>query len=76
MLHGRWVRPRGQGPWLTDGFAKPLKIDDSSIKHLPGVSIVRVYFRDDIDPTTHVSIIHDDKAAMARRIRSTVSAQP
>ena len=27
MLHGRWVRPRGQGPWLTDGFAKPLKVD-------------------------------------------------
>lgn len=25
--------------------------------------------RDDIDPTTHVSIIHDDKAAMARRIK-------
>src|SRR5262249_34564391 len=22
MLHGRWVRPRGQGPYLTDGFAK------------------------------------------------------
>jgi benzoate/toluate 1,2-dioxygenase beta subunit len=25
--------------------------------------------RDDIDPTRHVSIIHDDKAAMARRIK-------
>src|ERR1700730_16817821 len=25
--------------------------------------------RDDIDPTTHVSIIHDDKTAMARRIK-------
>jgi benzoate/toluate 1,2-dioxygenase subunit beta len=24
---------------------------------------------DDIDPTTHVSIIHDDKTAMARRIK-------
>ena len=41
MLHGRWVRPRGQGPWLTEGFAKPLKVDDSSIKHLSGVQIVR-----------------------------------
>ena len=37
MLHGRWVRPRGQGPWLTDGFAKPLSVDVSSIKHLPNV---------------------------------------
>jgi benzoate/toluate 1,2-dioxygenase subunit beta len=25
--------------------------------------------RDDIDPTTHVSIIHDDKTAMARRVK-------
>lgn len=25
--------------------------------------------RDDIDPTTHVSIIYDDKAAMARRVK-------
>ncbi len=41
MLHGRWVRPRGQGPWLTEGFAKPLKVDESSIKHLKGVQLVR-----------------------------------
>ena len=41
MLHGRWVRPRGQGPWLTDGFAKPLKIDETSIKHLSGVKLIR-----------------------------------
>ena len=33
MLHGRWVRP-GQGPWLTEGFAKPLSVDESSIAHL------------------------------------------
>ncbi|MBX6318288.1 aromatic-ring-hydroxylating dioxygenase subunit beta [Pigmentiphaga sp.] len=25
--------------------------------------------RDDIDPTRHVSIIHDDKAAMGRRVK-------
>ena len=25
---------------------------------------------DDIDPTVHVSIIHDDKAAMARRVKA------
>ena len=32
---------RGQGPWLTDGFAKPLSVDESSIKHLPDVKVVR-----------------------------------
>jgi nicotinate dehydrogenase subunit B len=40
MLHARWIRPT-QGPWLTDGFAKPLSIDASSIKHLPQVKIVQ-----------------------------------
>ena len=40
MLHGRWVRP-GQGPWLTDGFAKPLSVDESSIAHLKNVKVVR-----------------------------------
>ncbi len=40
MLHGRWVRP-GQGPWLTDGFAKPLKVDADSIKHLPDVKVLQ-----------------------------------
>jgi CO/xanthine dehydrogenase Mo-binding subunit len=40
MLHGRWIRP-GQGPWLTQGFAKPLTVDANSIKHLPNVKIVR-----------------------------------
>ncbi len=40
MLHARWVRP-SQGPWLTDGFAKPLKVDASSIKHLPKVRVVQ-----------------------------------
>ena len=32
---------RGQGPWLTDGFAKPLSVDASSIKHLPNVKVVQ-----------------------------------
>jgi len=41
MLHGRWVRPHGQGPWLTDGFAKPLKVDQSSIAHLKDVKVVQ-----------------------------------
>jgi nicotinate dehydrogenase subunit B len=40
MLHARWIRP-GQGPWMTDGFAKPLSVDASSIKHLPDVKIIR-----------------------------------
>ena len=40
MLHARWVRP-GQGPYLTEGFAKPLSVDASSIKHLPNVRIVQ-----------------------------------
>jgi nicotinate dehydrogenase subunit B len=40
MQHGRWVR-LGQGPWLTDGFSKPLEVDESSIKHLPRVKVVR-----------------------------------
>ena len=42
MLHGRWVRPRGQGPYLTDGFAKPLSVDASSIAHIPGVKVIQV----------------------------------
>ncbi len=39
MLHGRVVRPKGQG-----GYGQPPKIrsiDEASIKHLPGVRIVR-----------------------------------
>jgi CO/xanthine dehydrogenase Mo-binding subunit len=40
MLHARWVRP-GQGPWLTQGFAKPLEVDTSSIKHLKSVRVLR-----------------------------------
>jgi nicotinate dehydrogenase subunit B len=39
MLHGRLVRPRGQGayPWVP----KVLAVDESSIKHIPNVQIVR-----------------------------------
>ena len=42
MLHARWVRPRGQGPWLTDGFATPLKVDASSIAHIPNIQVVQL----------------------------------
>jgi nicotinate dehydrogenase subunit B len=39
MLHGRVVRPRGQGAYGAG--AKPLAIDESSIKHIPGARVVR-----------------------------------
>ena len=42
MLHGRVVRPRGQGAVRRrNGFAKPLSVDESSIKHIPGAQVVR-----------------------------------
>ena len=39
MLHGRIVRPQGQGPYSVDD--KPLKVDESSIKNIKGVQVVR-----------------------------------
>ena len=39
MLHGRIVRPRGQRAYGTG--AKPLSIDESSIKHIPGARVAR-----------------------------------
>jgi CO/xanthine dehydrogenase Mo-binding subunit len=39
MLHARWVRPRGQGPYGTG--AKIVSVDESSIKHIKGVQVVR-----------------------------------
>src|SRR5262245_57612222 len=39
MLHGRIVRPRGQRAYGAG--AKPLNIDESSIKHIPGARLVR-----------------------------------
>jgi CO/xanthine dehydrogenase Mo-binding subunit len=39
MLHGRWVRPRGQGVY---GFAaRIVSVDESSIKHISGARVVR-----------------------------------
>ena len=39
MLHGRVVRPRGQAVY---GFGAPIvSVDESSIKHIPDVQIVR-----------------------------------
>jgi nicotinate dehydrogenase subunit B len=39
MLHGRIVRPRGQGAYGTG--AKPIEIDESSIRAIPGARVVR-----------------------------------
>ena len=39
MLHGRIVRPRGQGAYGSG--AKALAIDESSIAHIPGARMVR-----------------------------------
>jgi CO/xanthine dehydrogenase Mo-binding subunit len=39
MLHGRVVRPRGQGAYPSG--APVLSVDESSIRHLPGVKVVR-----------------------------------
>jgi nicotinate dehydrogenase subunit B len=39
MLHGRIVLPRGQGAYSSG--AKPLSVDESSIKHIPGAQLVR-----------------------------------
>jgi CO/xanthine dehydrogenase Mo-binding subunit len=39
MLHGRVVRPRGQGVF---GFGAPIvSVDESSIRHIPGARVVR-----------------------------------
>jgi CO/xanthine dehydrogenase Mo-binding subunit len=39
MLHGRIVRPRGQGAYGTG--AKPIEIDEASIKNIAGARVVR-----------------------------------
>ena len=39
MLHGRVVRPRGQGPYGV--IDKPLSVDESSIKNIKGARVVR-----------------------------------
>ncbi len=39
MIHGRVVRPRGQGAYGTG--ATIVSVDESSIKHIPGAQVVR-----------------------------------
>jgi nicotinate dehydrogenase subunit B len=41
MLHGRVVRPRGQGAYGTGTAPAIVSVDESSIKHIPGAQIVR-----------------------------------
>ncbi len=41
MLHGRLVRPRGQGAYGDGTAARIVSIDPSSISHIPDVKIVR-----------------------------------
>ena len=41
MIHGRIVRPRGQGAYGDGSTPVPLSIDQSSIAHIPGVQIVQ-----------------------------------
>ena len=45
MLHGRIVRPRGQGAYGDGTSPKVLSVDESSIKHIEGAKVVR--FGDD-----------------------------
>jgi CO/xanthine dehydrogenase Mo-binding subunit len=41
MLHGRLVRPRGQGAYGDGTMPRILSVDESSIKHLKDVRVVR-----------------------------------
>jgi nicotinate dehydrogenase subunit B len=41
MLHGRIVRPRGQGAYGDGTNPRVLSVDESSIAHLPGAQVVR-----------------------------------
>jgi CO/xanthine dehydrogenase Mo-binding subunit len=42
MMHGRIVRPRGQGAYGTGSTPVPLSVDASSIKAIPNVQIIHV----------------------------------
>jgi CO/xanthine dehydrogenase Mo-binding subunit len=41
MLHGRLVRPRGQGAYGDGTMPRIVSVDESSIKHIPGARVVR-----------------------------------
>jgi nicotinate dehydrogenase subunit B len=57
MLHGRVVRPRGQGAYGAGTAPEILSIDESSIRHIPGVKIVRQKtFLGVVAPTEYAAI--------------------
>jgi CO/xanthine dehydrogenase Mo-binding subunit len=41
MLHGRVVRPRGQGAYGGGTSVPVVAVDESSIKHIPGAKVIR-----------------------------------
>jgi CO/xanthine dehydrogenase Mo-binding subunit len=41
MLHGRVVRPRGQGAYGGGTNVPVVSVDESSIKHIPGAKVIR-----------------------------------
>jgi nicotinate dehydrogenase subunit B len=41
MLHGRLVRPRGQGAYGDGTMPRIISVDESSIKHIAGARVVR-----------------------------------
>jgi CO/xanthine dehydrogenase Mo-binding subunit len=41
MLHGRVVRPRGQGAYGGGTSVPVVSVDESSIKHIPGAKVIR-----------------------------------
>ena len=57
MLHGRVVRPRGQGAYGDGTAPKILSVDESSIKHIPGAQVVRFgNFLGVVAPTEYAAI--------------------
>jgi CO/xanthine dehydrogenase Mo-binding subunit len=57
MLHGRVVRPRGQGAYGDGTNQKILSVDKSSIKSIPGVQVIQVgNFLGVVAPTEYAAI--------------------
>ena len=57
MMHGRVVRPRGQGAYGDGTSQKILSVDESSIKHIPGVQVIRFNnFLGVVAPTEYAAI--------------------
>jgi nicotinate dehydrogenase subunit B len=57
MLHGRLVRPRGQGAFGDGTLAKIISVDESSIKNIAGARIVRrENFLGVVAPTEYAAI--------------------